>query len=143
MASRQQQVLTGLAILLGGLIWIVIDVTVVTFGFQTGKVATNLGRGAGGLAAFGIWLLPLSLFPLGLGLLGIFVRLHGHSRALGITGIAFASLGMALGLVDVVALSGIVGTSTSSDGTLEQFAKNRGRHEMCRVSRVCVPIRPT
>jgi hypothetical protein len=117
MASRQH-VLTGLAILLGGLIWIAIDVTVVTFGFQTGKLATNLGRDAGGLAAFGIWLLPLSLFPLGLGLLGIFVRLHGHSPVLGITGIAFASLGMALGLVDMVALSGIVGTSTLSDGTI-------------------------
>jgi hypothetical protein len=109
MASRQR-VLTGIAILIGGLIWIAIDVTVVTFGFQTGKLATNLGKDAAGLAAFGIWLLPLSLYPLGLGLLGIFARLHGHARVLGITGIAFAVLGMVLGLGDLIDLASGFGT---------------------------------
>jgi hypothetical protein len=119
--SQRQQALTGLAILVGGLLWIAIDVLVVTFGFQTGKLATNLASDAGVLAASGIWLLPLSLFPLGLGLLGIFVRLHGHSRALGVTGAACATLGMLLGAVDLLDLAGVFGPSAPQSSFLGGF----------------------
>jgi hypothetical protein len=117
-----QQVLSGLAILIGGLIWIAIDVMVVTFGFQAGKLATNLGANAPGLIGFGIWLLPISLFPLSLGLLGIFIRLHGHSRVLGMTGISFALLGMILALCDLIDLAGVFGKDAPHNDLFGGFA---------------------
>jgi hypothetical protein len=121
MGTRRQQVITGLAIVLGGIIWIAIDVLVVTYGFQTGKLATNLAADAPGLIGRGIWLLPLSLFPLGLGLLGIFIRLHGHSRILGITGISFAVLGMVLGLSGLLDLAGVFGKNAPHNDLLDGF----------------------
>jgi hypothetical protein len=121
MGTRRQQVFTGLAIVLGGIIWIAIDVMVVTYGFQTGKLATNLAADAPGLIAHGIWLLPLSLFPLGLGLLGIFIRLHGHSRILGITGISFAVLGMVLGFGGLLDLAGVFGRDAPHNNLLDGF----------------------
>jgi hypothetical protein len=121
MSTRQQQMLTGLAVIFGGIIWVAIDVVVVTFGFQTGKLATNLSADAQGLVGHGIWLLPVSLIPLSLGLLGIFIRLHGHSRVLGTTGISLAILGMVLGVADLIDLAGAFGQDAPYNNLLGGF----------------------
>jgi hypothetical protein len=45
------------------------------------------------------------------GLLGVFARLEGRARGLGITGVVFASIGLVLAVIDLIVLSGIFGYS--------------------------------
>lgn len=118
MFSQQLKRLAGPALTVGGLFWITIFMIIVIIGVQTGKLEATLDARTPALARIGIWFLPLSVLPLGVGLLGVFSRLEGHARGLGVTGVVFASLGMALGISDLVVLSDIFGSSVSLSSRL-------------------------
>ena len=111
MFSQQLKRLAGPALALGGLFWIMLYIVIVIIGLETGKLAPPLDPHSPLLVHIGIWLLPLSLLPLYTGLLGVFARLEGHARGLGITGVVFATIGIVLGVIDLIVLSGIFGFS--------------------------------
>ena len=85
---------------------------------ETGKLAPPLDAHSPLLVRIGIYLLPLSLFPLYVGLLGVFTGLEKRGRAFGITGVVFATLGIVLGAIDLVVLSGIFGSSQSINASI-------------------------
>jgi hypothetical protein len=123
MFSQQLKRLVGPALLVGGLLWIAIYVVNVLIGVMTGKSATSLTPGGNMpvLANIGIWFLPFSVLPLGVGLLGVFARLEGRARGLGITGVVFTSIGMVLGSGAIIVLSSIFGTSGYLNGLFGGF----------------------
>ena len=117
MFSQHLKRLAGPALTLGGLLWITLYIVIVIIGLETGKLAPS-GAHAPVLANIGIWILPLSVLPLCVGLLGMFARLEGHARGLGITGVVFASIGMVLSISDLIVLSGIFGFIASLNNPL-------------------------
>jgi hypothetical protein len=106
MFSQQLKRLAGPALALGGLLWIIIYVIIVIIGLKTGKLAPSPGPNSPALVNSGIWFLPLSVLPLGLGLLGVFALLEGRARGLGITGVVFTSIAMIMAIIDLIVLSG-------------------------------------
>jgi hypothetical protein len=110
MFSQRLKRLAGPALTVGGLFWIATYIVIVIIGLQTGQLTPPLDAHSPLLQRIGIYLLPLSLFPLYVGLLGVFSTLEKRGRALGITGVVFATLGIALGAIDLVVLSGIFGS---------------------------------
>ena len=111
MFSQQLKHLAGPALAFGGLLWIFLYIAIVIIGLETGELAPPLDAHSPALVRIGIWLLPLSILPLGVGLLGVFARLEGRARGLGITGVVFTSIGMILGAIDLIVLSNIFGFS--------------------------------
>ena len=118
MFSQQLKRLMGPALTLGGLLWIIVYIVIVIIGMETGKLAPPLDAHSPLLVRIGIYLLPLSLFPLYVGLLGVFTGLEKRGRAFGITGVVFATLGIVLGAIDLVVLSGIFGSSQSINASI-------------------------
>ena len=118
MFSQQLKRLAGPALTVGGLFWIATYIVIVIIGLQTGKLAPPLDAHSPLLVRIGIYLLPLSLFPLYVGLLGVFTGLERRGRAFGITGVVFATLGIVLGAIDLVVLSGIFGSSQSLNANI-------------------------
>lgn len=80
-------------------------------GILTGEVNPALDAHSPAIAQIGIWFLPLGILPLGVGLLGLFGRLAGRSKGLGIPGVVLAAVGMLLGFGALMVLSGIFGSS--------------------------------
>ena len=118
MFSLQLKRLAGPALTLGGLLWIIVYIVIVIIGLETGKLAPPLDAHSPVLVLIGIFLLPLSLFPLYVGLLGVFTGLEKRGRAFGITGVVFATLGIVLAAIDLVVLSGIFGSSQSLNANI-------------------------
>ena len=118
MFSQQLKRLAGPALAVGGLLWIIVYIVIVIIGLQTGKLAPPLDAHSPLLVRIGIYLLPLSLFPLYVGLLGVFVGLERRGRGFGITGVVFASIGIVLGIIDLIVLSGIFGSSQSLNASI-------------------------
>jgi hypothetical protein len=110
MFSQILKRLAGPALTVGGLFWIATYIVIVLIGLQTGQLAPPLDAHSPLLQRIGIYLLPLSLFPLYVGLLGVFTGLEKRGRAFGITGVVFATPGIVLGAIDLVVLSGIFGS---------------------------------
>ena len=110
MFSQQFKRLAGPALIAGGLLWVAASVASMIVGMLTGKVNPFPDAHSPALAYVGIWFLPLGTLLLGMGLLGMFARLGGHARGLGITSVVFAPIGMVLG---IVALVGIIANSNS------------------------------
>ncbi len=113
MFSQRLKRLTGPALIVGGLFWIATYIVIVIIGLQTGELAPPLDAHSSLLQHIGIYLLPLSLFPLYVGLLGVFSTLEKRGGVFGITGVVFATLGIVLGAIDLVVLSGIFGSVQS------------------------------
>lgn len=122
MFSQRLSRLAGPALTLGGLLWIFLYIAIVIIGLETGKLAPPPGAHSPALANLGIWILPLSVLFLGVGLLAMFVRLEGRARGSGITGVVFASIGMILGALDLIVLSGVFGFIASLNSLLGGFA---------------------
>jgi hypothetical protein len=118
MFSLQLKRLVGPALTVGGLLWIIVYIVIVIIGLETGKLAPPLDAHSPALVRIGIWLLPLSLLPLSVGLLGVFARLEGRARGSGITGVVFTFIGIVLVVIDLIVLSGIFGFSDSLNSTL-------------------------
>ncbi len=121
MFSQQLKRLASPALILGGLLWVAAGSSSVITGMLTGQ--TNPFPDAHSLmvARISIWFLPLGILPLVMGLLGVFARLEGRARGLGITGAVLASLGMVLGIGALIVLSGIFGTSGSLNSLFGGF----------------------
>ena len=111
MFSRQLKRLAGPVLIVGGLLWIAAGTASIITGMLTGKVNPDIDASSPMIARIGIWLLPLGILPLGVGLLGIFSWLAGRSKGLGIPGVVLTAVGMILGLGALIVLSGIFGTS--------------------------------
>jgi hypothetical protein len=118
MFSQQLKRLAGPALTVGGLFWIATYIVIVLIGLQTGQLAPPLDAHSPLLQRIGIYLLPLSLFPLYVGLLGVFTGLEKRGRVFGIIGVVFATLGIVLGAIDLVVLSGIFGSVQSLNANI-------------------------
>lgn len=121
MFLQQLKRLTGAALIAGGLLWIAAGTASIIIGMLTGKVTPGLDASSPLIARIGIWLLPLGILPLGVGLLGIFSRLAGRSKGLSIPGVALAAVGILLGVGALINLSGIFGTSDRLNALLGVF----------------------
>ncbi len=87
------------------MIWIVIHVIMVIIVMMTGKLAGDIRASQQPfITHIYFFLLPLSSLFLGVGLLGLFALLEGRSRKLGIASIVLASIGMLMGIVDLLFL---------------------------------------
>jgi hypothetical protein len=84
MALQQLERLAGPTLIAGGLLWVAVSVASMILGMLTGKVNPFPDAHSPALAYVGIWLLPLGTLLLGTGLLGMFARLGGRARGLGI-----------------------------------------------------------
>ncbi len=118
MFSQRLKRLTGPALIVGGVVWIATDIVIVIIGLQTGELAPPLDAHSSLLQHIGIYLLPLSLFPLYVGLLGVFSTLEKRGGVFGITGVVFATLGIVLGAIDLVVLSDIFGSVQSLNANI-------------------------
>jgi hypothetical protein len=118
MFSQQLKRLAGPALAVGGLFWIATYIVIVLIGLQTGQLAPPLDAHSPLLVRIGIYLLPLSLFPLYVGLLGVFSGLEKRGRVFGLIGVVFATLGIGLGVIDLVVLSGVFGSSESLNASV-------------------------
>ena len=98
MFSSQLKRLVGPALIIGGLFWVAAGTASIITGMLTGVVNPAVDASSPMVARIGIWLLPLGILPLGVGLLGLFNRLAGRSKGLGITGVVLTAVGMILGL---------------------------------------------
>jgi len=119
MFSQQLKRMAGPALTLGGLLWITIHVIIIIVGLMTGKLAGNIPAAHQPLLAHIYFLiLPLSYLLLGVGLLGVFARLEGRSRRIGITGMLFASIGLVMEVMYVIALIFLTISPASLNGLL-------------------------
>lgn len=121
MFSQQFKRLAGPTLIVGGLLWVAATTASIIIGMLTGKVTPGLDASSPMIVRIGIWLLPLGILPLGVGLLGVFARFAGRSRGFGIAGAALVSLGMILGLGALLNLSGIFGISGRLNALLGGF----------------------
>lgn len=122
MLAQYLRRLAGPALTAGGMLWIILYVNIVIIGVMTGKLAPTPDAHSPLLVRVSIWFLPISSLILGVGLLGLFARLEGRARGLGITGVVFASLALVLALGDLVNLSGIFGFSDGLNSLFGGFA---------------------
>jgi len=116
MSSQRFSRLMGPALAIGGLLWIVIYLATVIIGVSTGQFEPQSPDAPWPLIVNllvvlgGNWFLPLSTLILGVGLLGVFARLEGHARVLGIIGIVFTSIALICGIGNLIVLSSIFGS---------------------------------
>jgi hypothetical protein len=106
----------GPAIMLGGLLWIFTYVTEIAVGLMLG-LETYLQPDAS--ASLLEWLWPVffmgALFFLGVGLLGVRVRLEGRSKKLGIAGAILAFVAVGAASINLVLLAGVFGEPLAHD----------------------------
>jgi len=121
MSSQRLERLAGPALIAGGLLWVAAAVLSVIIGMLTGMVNPFPDAHSPAIVYFGIWSFPLAILPLGVGLLGMFARLEGRARGLGITGVVLTSLGIVLGIGALIVLSSIFGTSNLLDSLFGGF----------------------
>ena len=125
MSSQRFSRLAGLALALGGVLWITIHMLVITDGLMTSKLvwASNVHQP---LLTYIYYLLqPISSLFLGLGLLSGFTRLEGRAKRLGITGLVLATIGIITSIIYLICLTisatpldGVLGVLESSANAL-------------------------
>ena len=107
----------GPALMLGGMLWVLTYLTEIILGVTAGEVAYNRADPSASLLE---WLWPVffmgALFFLGVGLLGVWARLKGRSKVLGILGALLACVAIIAASINLVALAGVSGEPTASDG---------------------------
>lgn len=114
MLSQQLKRVAGPAVITGGLLWITIHIMMIIIIMMTGKLAGEVPASQQPfITHIYFLLLPLSSLFLGVGLLGVFALQEGRSRKLGIAGIVLVSIGMAMGVVDLLFL--ILGPAAANE----------------------------
>lgn len=107
----------GPAMMLGGLLWILTYAVEIVIGVTLGGEAY---RQADASASLLVWLWPAlfmgAIFFLGVGLLGVWGRLEGRSRWLGVPGGLLASVAIFAASFNLALLTGIFGRATALDG---------------------------
>lgn len=107
----------GPAMILGGLLWILTYLTEIVVGLTLGEETFRQPDASASLLE---WLWPVffmgAIFCLGVGLLGVRVRLEGRSKKLGTAGAILASIAIAAASVNLVLLAGVSGEATAYDG---------------------------
>lgn len=121
MFSQQLKRLAGPGLIVGGLLWVATTIASIIVGMLTGKVTPFPDAHSPALVYIGMWLFPFAILPLGIGLLGLFARLEGHARGLGITGVVLTGMGVILGIGALMVLSTIFGTSNLLDSLFGGF----------------------
>lgn len=100
--------------------WVAIYMVMVMVGIMMGKMAWAIPTAQQPLLArFYYPLMYLSALPLGVGLLGVFARLDGRARGLGITSVVFAAVALVMCLINALLL---LISSTSQSGLLGGLA---------------------
>jgi hypothetical protein len=122
MSSQLLKRLAGPALTLGGLLWVSAAISSVIVGMLTGKVNPFPDAHSPALVYIGVWIFPLGILPLGVGLLGVFARLEGRARVSGITGIVLASIGMIMGIGALISIFASNNNLDSFFGGLGSFA---------------------
>ena len=121
MFSQPLKRLAAPALIVGGLLWVATAIASIIVGMVTGKVTPFPDAHSPAIVYIGMWLFPLAILPLSIGLLGLFARLEGRARGLGITGVVLTGMGAILGIGALIVLSTIFGTSNLLDGLLGGF----------------------
>jgi hypothetical protein len=88
----------------------------------TGKVNPFPDAHSPVLAYIGVWIFPLGILPLGVGLLGVFAQLEGRARVSGISGVVLTSIGMVMGIGALISIFASSNSLDSSFGGLGSFA---------------------
>ncbi|WP_257454345.1 hypothetical protein [Archangium lipolyticum] len=97
----------GPATLVGGLLWLLSYGVDLAVGMRTGKLPSD--PSASPLDWLGATSFVGATLALGVGLVGLRVRLQGRARKTGLAGLVFASLTLGAALVNLVLLSGLLG----------------------------------
>lgn len=116
MFSQRFSRLAGPALIAGGLLWIAIYVDIVVIGATTGQLAPDIDAHSSVLVRIGAWVEILAVFVVCVGQLGVFARLSGRSRWLGIAGVVFTALSMAAIIANLILVSGITGRIAFNSG---------------------------
>ena len=107
----------GPAMMLGGLLWILTYVVEIIIGVSLGAETYSQADPSASLLE---WLWPAffmgAIFFLGIGLLGVWARLEGRSKKLGIAGALLASVAVVAASINLVLLAGVFGEATALDG---------------------------
>ncbi len=106
----------GSAMMLGGLLWVLTYVVEIIIGVTAGEAAYNRADPSASLLE---WLWPAffmgAIFFLGIGLLGVWARLQGRAKILGLLGALLACVAIVAASINLVMLTGISGEPTASD----------------------------
>jgi hypothetical protein len=106
----------GSAMMLGGLLWVLTYVVEIIIGVTAGEAAYNRADPSASLLE---WLWPAffmgAIFFLGIGLLGVWARLQGRAKILGLLGALLACVAIVAASINLVMLTGITGAPTASD----------------------------
>jgi hypothetical protein len=102
--------------MLGGLLWVLTYVVETIIGVTAGEAAYNRADPSASLLE---WLWPAffmgAIFFLGIGLLGVWARLQGRAKILGLLGALLACVAIVAASINLVMLTGISGEPTASD----------------------------
>ena len=125
MSSQRFSRLVGLALALGGVLWITIHMLVITDGLMTNKLVWASNAHQPLLTYIYYLLQPISSLFLSLGLLSGFTRLAGRAKRLGITGLVLAAIGIITSIIYLICLTisatpldGVLGLLESSANAL-------------------------
>jgi hypothetical protein len=102
--------------MLGGLLWALTYVVEIIIGVTAGEAAYDRADPSASLLE---WLWPAcfmgAIFFLGIGLLGVWARLQGRAKILGLLGALLACVAIAAVSINLVMLAGASGEPTASD----------------------------
>lgn len=107
----------GPAMMLGGLMWVLTYGVEILIGVTLGEAVYRRADAAASLLE---WLWPAffmgAIFFLGVGLLGVWARLQGHAKIVGLLGALLASVAIVAATINLATLTGVAGEPTASDG---------------------------
>jgi hypothetical protein len=103
--------------MLGGLLWALTYVVEIIIGVTAGEAAYDRADPSASLLE---WLWPAcfmgAIFFLGIGLLGVWARLQGRAKILGLLGALLACVAIAAASINLALLTGVSGEATALDG---------------------------
>ena len=106
----------GPALMLGGMLWVLTYVVEILIGVALGEAVYNRADPGASLLE---WLWPVffmgAIFSLGVGLLGVWARLEGRSKVLGMPGALLACVAIIAVSINLVTLAGVSGEPAASD----------------------------
>lgn len=103
--------------MLGGMLWVLTYVVEILIGVTLGEAVYRRADAGASLLE---WLWPAffmgAIFFLGIGLLGVWARLRGRARIVGLLGALLASAAIVAASINLATLTDVAGEPTASDG---------------------------